>query len=121
MPSGSGRSSGTSATTSRSWGTSSAGWPSRCPTGCARAVAATEEIPEPEGREHIASRHHAPPWNTEEDTHAMGDMKQQLKQIHIAAAQVIRAGDEEQVRRAAQALAEARRTMYRILADDDEA
>jgi DNA-binding PadR family transcriptional regulator len=73
------------------------------------------------GREHIASRHHAPPWNTEEDTQTMGDMKQQLKQIHIAAAQVIRAGDEEQVRRAAQALAEARRTMYRILADDDEA
>ena len=35
----------------------------------------------------------------------MDDMKQQLKQIHIAAAQVIRAGDEEQVRRAAQALA----------------
>jgi DNA-binding PadR family transcriptional regulator len=72
------------------------------------------------GREHISSRHHAPPWHGEEDMQTMDDMKKQLKQIHIAAAQVLRAGDEEQVRRAAHALADARRTMYRILAEEDD-
>jgi DNA-binding PadR family transcriptional regulator len=72
------------------------------------------------GRKHITSRHHAPPWHTEEDTQTMDDMKQQLKQIHIAAAQVLRAGDEEQLGRAARALADARRTMYRILAEEDD-
>jgi DNA-binding PadR family transcriptional regulator len=73
------------------------------------------------GREQITGRHHAPPWHTEEDTRTMDDMKQQLRQIHVAAAQVLRAGDDEQVRRAAKALADARRTMYRILAEEDDA
>jgi DNA-binding PadR family transcriptional regulator len=73
------------------------------------------------GREHVTGRQHEPPWQTGEETQTIDDMKEQLKQVHIAAAQVLRAGDDEQVRRAAKALADARRTMYRILADDDDA
>jgi DNA-binding PadR family transcriptional regulator len=72
------------------------------------------------GHEQTMSRHHAPPWHSEEDTKTMDDMKQQLKQMHVAVAQVIRAGDDEQVRRAAKTLADARRTMYRILAEEDD-
>jgi DNA-binding PadR family transcriptional regulator len=73
------------------------------------------------GRKHLEERHeHTPPWeNDEPDT--VSDLKSQIKQIAIAAAQVIRAGDEAQVARAGETLAEARRKLYRILAEEDDA
>jgi DNA-binding PadR family transcriptional regulator len=71
------------------------------------------------GREHLESNAgDAPPWDAEDDPSALADMKTQLKQIHIAAAQVLHAGNEAQISRAASALAEARRAIYRILAEE---
>jgi hypothetical protein len=44
-----------------------------------------------------------------------------MKLVAIAMAQVAQAGNEDQVRRAGEALAEARRKIYLILAEEDEA
>jgi DNA-binding PadR family transcriptional regulator len=74
------------------------------------------------GRQHLAERPDAdPPWVGEEDPATVTDLKGQIKQIHIAAMQVVHAGDEEQISRAAETLAEARRSLYRILAEDPNA
>jgi DNA-binding PadR family transcriptional regulator len=71
------------------------------------------------GRKHLAERHEqTPPWEDDEAP-AIFDLKSQIKQVAIAAAQVIRAGDEAQVARAGETLAEARRKLYRILAEED--
>jgi DNA-binding PadR family transcriptional regulator len=73
------------------------------------------------GREHLEERHdHAPPWVDASESDAVGDLRIQLKQLGVAAMQVAHAGGEDQVGRAAQALAEARRSIYRILAEEDE-
>src|SRR5581483_2277947 len=73
----------------------------------------------PAGRKHLAGRHDlTPPWEGDEDTATAGDVKAQIKPLAIAAAQVMRVGDEQQVARAAETLAEARRALYRILAED---
>jgi DNA-binding PadR family transcriptional regulator len=73
------------------------------------------------GRKHLEERHdHVPPWVDSDETGAIGDLRAQVKQLHVAAMQVAHAGGEDQVRRAAQALAEARRSIYRILAEEDE-
>jgi hypothetical protein len=42
----------------------------------------------------------------------------ELKQTVAAARQVVHAGNEEQVRQAKETLAEARRSLYRLLADE---
>jgi DNA-binding PadR family transcriptional regulator len=74
------------------------------------------------GREHLGERHEeAPPWEGEDEPTTVADLKGQLKQIHLAAVQVLHAGDEDQVRRAAETLAETRRALYRILAEDMDA
>jgi DNA-binding PadR family transcriptional regulator len=73
------------------------------------------------GREHLDR--HAPgeaPW-TPDGEHAgadQADLRPLLRNLAIAMAQVERAGDEQQVARAAELLTEARRGLYRILADD---
>ncbi len=73
------------------------------------------------GRKHLEERHeHTPPWEDDEPF-TISDLKSQIKQVAIAAAQVLHAGNEEQVARAGETLAEARRKLYRILAEDEDA
>jgi DNA-binding PadR family transcriptional regulator len=73
------------------------------------------------GREHLEERHdEAPPWAGEDETGAFGDLRSEIKQTAIAAAQVMRAGNEAQVARAGETLAEARRKLYLILAEADQ-
>jgi hypothetical protein len=43
-----------------------------------------------------------------------------VHQIAMAAGQVVHAGDEEQIGRARDTLADTRRRLYRILAEDDD-
>jgi DNA-binding PadR family transcriptional regulator len=74
------------------------------------------------GRKHLAGRHDlTPPWEGDEDPVPLNDLKWQLKGLVVAATQVLRAGDERQVERAVKTLADARRGLYRILAEDDDA
>lgn len=49
------------------------------------------------------------------------DMRKLVHQVHLAATQVISAGTDEQVNQARKVLTQARRALYRILADDDSA
>jgi DNA-binding PadR family transcriptional regulator len=73
------------------------------------------------GRQHLAERHDAaPPWADEEQPSGFGDMKAQIKQLHVAAMQVIHAGSADQLARATETLAEARRALYRILAEETD-
>jgi DNA-binding PadR family transcriptional regulator len=72
------------------------------------------------GRSHLEAHHgHTPPWDDPDEPRAFSDLRSQVGQLHVAAMQVAHAGREEQVARAAQALGDARRTIYRILAEDD--
>jgi DNA-binding PadR family transcriptional regulator len=73
------------------------------------------------GREHLQERpDHAPPWELEDDpdSEAFADLLSLTQQIHLAALQVAQAGDETQVARASETLAETRRAIYRILAEE---
>jgi DNA-binding PadR family transcriptional regulator len=73
------------------------------------------------GRRHLRQHEHsAPPWSGEEESEALADLHAQMAQLHVAASQVAQAGQEAQVARAAEKLAEARRALYRILAEDDD-
>ena len=75
----------------------------------------------PAGRKHLKERHaQTPPWDYDEPT-AVSDVKSQIKQVAIAAAQVMQAGDESQIALAAETLADTRRRLYRILAGDRDA
>jgi hypothetical protein len=47
------------------------------------------------------------------------DMRRLIHQVHLAAFQVISAGTEDQVKQASAVLTQARRSLYRILAEDD--
>ena len=47
------------------------------------------------------------------------DMRKLVHQVHLAATQVISAGTDEQVSQAGKVLTQARRALYRILAEDD--
>lgn len=74
------------------------------------------------GRKHLEERsEYAPPWEDQDEPAPVSDLRAQIKQIHVAAVQVAHAGDEAQVARAGETLAEARRKLYRILAEDDDA
>jgi DNA-binding PadR family transcriptional regulator len=61
-----------------------------------------------------------PPWVDDEEPVRFADLKTQLKQINIASAQVLHAGSEGQIEQAAETLAEARRALYRILAEEGD-
>jgi DNA-binding MarR family transcriptional regulator len=63
------------------------------------------------------------PWSamTTDAASAAVDMRTLVGQVHLAAFQVVSAGTEAQVSQARKVLAQARRALYRILADDDEA
>jgi DNA-binding PadR family transcriptional regulator len=70
------------------------------------------------GRKHLADNHHeTPPW-LEDETEASVSVRAEIKQTHMALMQVMHAGNRDQIERAARALSEARRTIYRILAED---
>jgi len=62
-----------------------------------------------------------PPWAYDDEPEAFADLKAQIKQLHVAAMQVAHAGNDDQIAAAAHTLAEARRNIYRILAEEDEA
>jgi len=71
------------------------------------------------GRGHVKEHgDHAPPWEQGDEPAAFADLRTQLKQIGIAVMQVAHAGDDVQLERAAKVLADAKRTIYRILAEE---
>ena len=78
-----------------------------------------------DGRAYVAA--HAAelrePWSamTTDAASAAVDMRTLVGQVHLAAFQVVSAGTEAQVSQARKVLAQARRALYRILADDEEA
>jgi DNA-binding PadR family transcriptional regulator len=64
-------------------------------------------------------REDKPPWAMADDPESVGDLRSQIKQLQVAVMQVATAGSAEQIARAAIALGDARRALYRILAEDD--
>jgi DNA-binding PadR family transcriptional regulator len=73
------------------------------------------------GRAQVADREDpTPPWESEDDVTSIGDLKRQMKAVAIATAQLLHVGDESQVQKATETLIEARRSLYRILAEDDD-
>jgi DNA-binding PadR family transcriptional regulator len=75
------------------------------------------------GREHVAARHqHAPPWSAADDAAAgtFFEMRSLVMQADKAASEVAEVGSEQQVQRARQILVDARRSLYRLLAEDDD-
>jgi hypothetical protein len=52
---------------------------------------------------------------------AAADMRMLVHQVHLAAFQVISAGTDDQVSQARTVLTQARRSLYRILAEEDSA
>jgi DNA-binding PadR family transcriptional regulator len=75
------------------------------------------------GREHVESRAAAhPPWDGDPDPEgeAFGDIRKLLGQVAVAAMQVTQAGDQNQLERAGTVLADTRRALYRILAEEDD-
>ncbi|MGZ4182023.1 MAG: PadR family transcriptional regulator [Solirubrobacteraceae bacterium] len=76
------------------------------------------------GREHVAAAHgQTAPWEMEDDPafEALAELRSLVHQIGMAAGQVVHAGDEDQIARARDTLADTRRRLYRILAEDDDA
>jgi DNA-binding PadR family transcriptional regulator len=76
------------------------------------------------GREHVAKSHgQTAPWEMEDDPafEALAELRSLVHQIAMAAGQVVHAGDEEQIARARDTLADTRRRLYRILAEDEDA
>jgi DNA-binding PadR family transcriptional regulator len=75
------------------------------------------------GRAYVADRDadEPAPWDTVGDSMSDGlhDLRTLIGQVAGAAMQVAHAGTEEQVARAAQTLADTRRALYRLLAEDE--
>jgi DNA-binding PadR family transcriptional regulator len=74
-----------------------------------------------EGRDRLAESKVDPaPWEEEDDpgAHGLSEIGPQMFQIAKAAWQVAQEGNERQVQKAAETLAEARRALYGILAED---
>ena len=73
------------------------------------------------GRRQVADRGDAPaPWAQPEGSGEEGiqELRSLAKQLLLAVRQVVHAGDEGQIEKARQTLADARRALYRILADE---
>jgi DNA-binding PadR family transcriptional regulator len=73
------------------------------------------------GREQLEQRRtDTPPWKLDDapGSEPFVELLSLTQQIHLAAVQVAQAGDARQVAQAAETLTEARRTLYRILAED---
>lgn len=77
------------------------------------------------GRAYVAEHEQAmkAPWSDipGEAVNAAADMASLVKQVHVAAFQVLNAGTPAQMEQARTVLSQARRSLYRILAQDDEA
>ena len=76
------------------------------------------------GREHLSERpDHPAPWDEDDDpaAEAARNLRSLVHQIHLAAVQVSQAAGEQQMQQAGEVLTEARRALYRILAEDGEA
>jgi DNA-binding PadR family transcriptional regulator len=88
--------------------------------GARRAYALTDE-----GRAYVAAHPDElnEPWSAMAGGAASAamDMRRLIHQVHLAAFQVISAGTEDQVKQASAVLTQARRSLYRILAEDDAA
>ena len=63
----------------------------------------------------------AAPWELADDPafETMADVRSLVRQVGLAASQVVEAGDEQQIARAREALTGTRRALYRILAEED--
>jgi DNA-binding PadR family transcriptional regulator len=63
------------------------------------------------------------PWSamSGDAVSAAADMRSLVRQVHVAAFQVLSAGSQTQQAQARKVLTQARRSLYRILAEDDEA
>jgi DNA-binding PadR family transcriptional regulator len=75
------------------------------------------------GREQLGQRgDDLPPWEFEDEPgfQAVADLQALVQQILLATMQVGQAGDERQIERAAETLADTRRALYRILAEDTD-
>jgi DNA-binding PadR family transcriptional regulator len=75
------------------------------------------------GREHLSERaDHKPPWEGEDDprSEAARELRSLVAQVAEAAIQVSQVADEQQARRAGEVLTEARRSIYRILAEESD-
>ena len=75
------------------------------------------------GRERVGGTTGSPPWEVEEEAgaHSFSELGSLIVQLGKAAWQVAQVGDERQTTRAGEVLADARRAMYRILAEEDDA
>jgi DNA-binding PadR family transcriptional regulator len=63
----------------------------------------------------------APPWSGEHDVPRAAELAFELRKTVEAARQVIHTGNEEQMQRAAETLAQTRRSLYGLLAEDPDA
>lgn len=75
------------------------------------------------GRDRVASAGGPPPWEAEHDPVApsFSELSSLMISLGKAVWQVAQVGDERQTGQACEVLADARRSLYRILAEDDEA
>jgi len=76
------------------------------------------------GREHVAAANgQTAPWDMDDDPafETLAELRSLVHQIAMAAGQVVQTGDEQQIGRARDTLADTRRRLYRILAEDDDA
>ena len=73
------------------------------------------------GREYVENADtDTPPWETpEEEDHPFKELRHLIPEIARASAHVMQSGDEGQVAQAIETLKEARRKLYRILAEDE--
>ncbi len=78
-----------------------------------------------DGRSYVAEHQDElrAPWSAMADgaASAAADMRMLVHQVHLAAFQVISAGTDDQVSQARKVLTQARRSLYRILAEEDSA
>jgi DNA-binding PadR family transcriptional regulator len=74
------------------------------------------------GRERLGEHSDdAAPWELADDPafETMADVRSLVRQVGLAASQVVEAGNEQQIARAREALTSTRRALYRILAEED--
>ena len=70
------------------------------------------------GRERLAERgDSAPPWEQSQDRSLYQQLGNEIKGVASAASQVMRAGDEAQLKEALEAMTETRKRLYKLLAD----
>jgi DNA-binding PadR family transcriptional regulator len=75
------------------------------------------------GRSHLEERGDVPaPWDDEaDDENNPAKLRDLIRGIAVAWTQVVQAGNEAQLEKATKVLTDARRELYRILAEDDDA